>query len=155
MLYKVDNGWVCVGVINNNREHLTSHSVPGIKLSDLEINELRSNDYYNLKVIVTDFVKPKNNWIVYPYVMYLTKDYKFSSVLNAIEIPHSNVISLSEDSDPITIHQKNASIGFGCGDCGDTFFAYGSTDKNRNGLYQSFSGSGSGFIYIKTSKLNS
>ena len=151
MLFRLVDNWMCVGVINNNREHLTEHGIPGIKLDDIEINQLRSNDYYNFKVTVTDFAKPKNNWINYPYTIYLTKDYKFSSVLPAIEIPYSNVISLSEDSDPITIHQKNASLGFGCGDCGDTFFAYGSTDKNRNGLYQSFSGSGTGFIYIKTS----
>ena len=151
MLFRLVDNWMCVGIINDNREHLTSYGIPGIKLDDIEINQLRSNDYYNFKVTVTDFAKPKNDWIDYPYTMYLTKDYKFSSVKPACEIPNSNVISLSENKDPITITQKSGSIGFGCGDCGDTFFAYGSADENRNGLFQSFSGVGTGFIWIRRS----
>lgn len=151
MLFRLVDKWMCVGIINDNRDHLTSYGIPGIKLDDIEINQLRSNDYYNFKVTVTDFAKPKNDWIDYPYTMYLTKDYKFSSVKPADEIPNSNIISLSEDDDPITISQKSGSIGFGCGDCGDTFFAYGSANENRNGLFQSFSGVGTGFIWIRRS----
>lgn len=151
MLFNLVDGWMCVGIIGDSREHLTSYGVPGVKLDDIEINQLRkrSTRYYNFKVTVTDFKKPKNDWIDYPYTLYLTKDYKFSSTQNANEIPNSNVISLSENEDPITIKQKLGSIGFGCGDCGDTFFAYGSVDENRTGLFQSFSGSGMGHIWIK------
>ena len=151
MLFKLVDNWMCVGIINDNREHLTKHGIPGKKLDDIEINQLRSNDYYNLKITVTDFGHPKNDWISYPYTMYLTKDYKFSSVKPAEDIPNSNLVSLSEDEEPIAIAQKPGSIGFGSGDCGDTFFAYGA-EANSNGLFQSFSGPGTGLLWIRRIK---
>jgi len=138
MLYEKVDGWTCVALISSdNRLHLNANKVNDVKLSDDEINELRSDRiYYNIKAVATDFLKPKN-------------DYVFSSTELSTKTEYSNLISLSEDGDAMDIMQKEGSIGFGCGNCGDTFFAYGAVDKNVNGLNQSFSGAGSGSIWIK------
>lgn len=151
MLYEKIDGWTCVALVSSdNRLHLNSNKVEGVKLSDDEINELRSDSiYYNIKAVATDFLKPKNDWIDYPHTLYLTNKYVFSSIELSTKIKYSNLISLSEDSDAMDILQKEGSIGFGCGNCGDTFFAYGAVDENVNGLNQSFSGAGSGSIWIK------
>lgn len=151
MLFKVEDGWTCVAIISSsNRLHLNSEAVTGIKLSDKEINSLRSeSSYYNFKVLAHDFDGVKNQWLEYPHGMYLTKDYEFNAVEIASNIEYSNRISLDIESDPIDIFQKPVSLSFGCGDCGDTFFSYGSTDPNYNGLFQSFSGSGDGSIWIR------
>lgn len=156
MFCKVEDGWTCVIVINDNRLHLNSDAIDGIKLSDHEINKSRRERNkktpkykYNLKVKAHDFLQPKNDWISYPHTLYFTNDYEFSSIKKAIDIPYSNLISLSENDDPIEIHQGRNSIGFGCGDCGDTFFAYASVDEQRNGLFQSFSGVGFGTVWIR------
>lgn len=153
MLFKVEDEWTCVAIISSsNRLHLNRDAVPGIKLSDNEINSCRracNTDYYNFKVLAHDFDGVKNQWLDYPHVMYLTKDYEFNAIEPASNIEYSNRISLDIESDPIDIFQKPVSLSFGCGDCGDTFFSYGSTDPNYNGLFQSFSGSGDGSIWIR------
>lgn len=149
MLFSEIDGWTCVAIIKNDRLHINEDAVLGVKHSDEKINSMRSNEYYNLKVKAYDFEPPKNDWIDYPHVLYFTRDYQFSSILRAIDIKYSNRVSLSLDSDPIDIKQKAASIGFACGDCGDTFFSYGSIDENSGGLYQSFSGSGTGSVWVR------
>lgn len=153
MLYSVEDDWTCVVVISNkNRLHLNREAVPGVKLSDGEINscrKARNSGYYNFKILAHDFDGVKNQWLDYPHTMYLTEDYQFNSTELAKNIEYSNRISLDGKTDPIDIFQKSVSLSFGCGDCGDTFFSYGSTDPNYNGLFQSFSGSGIGSIWIR------
>ena len=150
MISDVVDGWICVGLISSDsRKHINEDAVKNVKLSDDEINSLRSDAYYNFKIVADDFLKPKNDWVQYPYTLYLTNDYVSSSVKNADEIEYSNRISLSLATDPIDIYQKKGSIGLGCGNCGDTFFSYGAVDEDRMGLYQSFSGFGSGSIWIR------
>ena len=150
MLYEEIDGWRCVVVVSSDsRLHLNQNAVDGVKISDDDINLMRSDVYYNFKVLANDFDGVKNQWLDYPHIQYLTNAYEFNSVERAVNILYSNLISLDLDSNPMAIHQKMGSISFGCGDCGDTFFSYGSSELIFNGLFQSFSGSGSGSIWVR------
>lgn len=151
MLSSIRDGWTCVGIISDkNRLHINSESVENVKMSDIDINSQRNNNHrYNIKIEAHNFLDPTNAWLDYPHTLYFTNKYIFSSTKKAVDIMYSNVVSLDINTDPITIHQQANSLGFACGDCGDTFFAYGAVDANRNGLFQSFSGFGSGSVWIR------
>ena len=52
MLYEEIDGWRCVVVVSSDsRLHLNQNAVDGVKISDDDINLMRSDVYYNFKVL--------------------------------------------------------------------------------------------------------
>ena len=142
--------WVKVITVNDNQEHLNEDAVDNIKLSDEIINILRTDHFsYSIMAEVEHYQRPYNDWLQYPFRTYIHNSMeRFSSITPAIEIKNSNLVSTRTSADPCRIQQVgNSTIGFGEMNCGDTFFGYGSTQSN--GFVQSFSGTGTGTVYVR------
>lgn len=144
------SGWIRVSIVDwNSQSHLNAGSVQDVKIDDDAINSLRTTHHeYNVKAEAHSFKAPFNDWLRYPHTLFVHNTMqKFSSVERASSIKNSNLVSLDENSKPIAIRQGFKSIGFGDGNCGDTFYAYGC--DNQNGFYQSFSGAGLGYVFVR------
>lgn len=142
--------WVKVVTVGNNQAHMNEDAVDDVKVSDEIINILRTDTFtYSMMAEVEEYQRPYNEWLSYPFRMYVHNSMEhFSSITPAIEIKNSNLVSVDINMPPVNISQNyNTTIGFGDMTCGDTFFGYGG--KNMNGFTQSFSGSGSGSVYVR------
>jgi hypothetical protein len=150
-IFSDKSGWVkVVDVLLNNNLHINSEWVDDVKISDEMINQLRTDHYeYTTRAEVDCFRPQQNEWLKYPYSMYIHKTMdRFSSVTYAYDIKNSDLVSMRLEDHPIKIKQfKNESVGFGDLNSGDTIFTYGAI--NKNGFYQSFSGSGNGRVYVR------
>lgn len=144
------SGWIRVIEVDwDNNYHLNDEEVKDIKLSDVHINQLMTtHNEYNIMAKVDRFKWPFNEWLEYPFKMYVHNSMeRFSSVTPAMDIKNSNLLSIDLNQPPVkTWQQPSENIGFGI-DAGDTFLAYG--DRNRNGFIQSFSGTGKGAVYVR------
>jgi len=144
------SGWIRVAEVDwDNNNHLNDQKVKDVKLSDAQINQLMTkNNEYNIMAKVDCFKWPFNEWLEFPFKMYVHNSIeKFSSITPAMDIKNSNLLSIDPNSSPIRVWQQpSENIGFGI-DAGDTFLAYG--DHNRNGFVQSFSGTGKGALYVR------
>jgi hypothetical protein len=148
--FEDNSGWIRVITVDwNSNTHLTENSILDIKLSDYQINLLRTQSFeYNVLAEVDAFKSPFNEWLRYPHTMFIHNSMsEFSSTLPAISIVNSNLVNTKDSTPPYAIKQDALSIGFGSGNLGDTFFSLGC--ENRNGFFQSFSGAGRGSVFVR------
>jgi hypothetical protein len=149
-IFEDRTGWIKVSTVDaNNNHHLNHDNVTNVKVHDGVINLLRTDYEYNVMAKVNYFNLPFNEWLRYPHIMYVHSSMtEFHSTKTTAENPNSTFVSFDLNSPPMkNIRPNDINIGFGNGNVGDTLFSYGC--NGRNGFFQSFSGSGSGELYVR------
>jgi len=148
-IFEDRSGWICTTVVDwNNNLHCTEAAVDNVKPHDYVINQLRTDQEYNVMAVAEVFKRPFNEWLRYPHIMYVHNSMKeYSSTRITSEIENSNMISFDLNQPPTRVGHSARTIGFGNGQVGDTVFGFGGIDSD--GFFQSFSGSGRGLVYVR------